>query len=265
MPASLLRLFLALYFAHLLTDFIFQTRRMVDAKKRGGAAGYLAHGAVYYLTTALVTAAAISGALFSGRYQAGFVGLVAIHLLIDIAKISLTGAGRVRDGVTAFAADQALHLLTVWVAACWMARTPVWMGGSALLAGIRGAPNAIILLGIVYILVVFAGGYVIRYLTKSLLVGVKVANEETPQLQNAGMYIGWLERFLILTAVLWRSPATIGLILTAKSIVRYPEMKSIRFAEYFLIGTLLSLVEAMAGGLFLLHLLHGAALGWFAW
>jgi hypothetical protein len=254
-----------LYFAHLLTDFIFQTRRMVDAKKRGGAAGYLAHGVVYYLTTVLVTAAAISGALFSGRYQAGFVGLVAIHLLIDIAKISLTGSGRVRDGVTAFTADQALHLLTVWVAACWIARTPVWISGSTLLAGIRGAPNALMLVGIVYILVVFAGGYVIRFLTRSLLVGVDLG-ESTPQLQNAGMYIGWLERFLILTAVLWRSPATIGLILTAKSIVRYPEMKSIRFAEYFLIGTLLSLVEAMAGGLVLLHLLHGAAaLAWFAW
>ncbi len=49
MPALLLRLFLALYFAHLLTDFLFQTRRMVDAKKRGGVAGYLAHGGVYYL------------------------------------------------------------------------------------------------------------------------------------------------------------------------------------------------------------------------
>jgi uncharacterized protein DUF3307 len=256
MPAPLLRLFLALYFAHLLTDFIFQTRRMVDAKKRGGSAGYLAHGVVYYLTTALVTAATISGALFSGRYQAGLVGLVAIHLLIDIAKISLTGSGRVRDGITAFAADQALHLLTVWVAACWIARTPVWLGGSMLLAGIRGVPNTTMLVGIVYILVVFAGGYVVRFLTRSLLVGVDLG-ESTPQLQNAGMYIGWLERLLILTAVLWRSPATIGLILTAKSIVRYPEMKSIRFAEYFLIGTLLSLVEAMAGGLYLLHVLRG--------
>src|SRR5271170_4318590 len=116
MPAPLLRLFLALYFAHLLTDFLFQTRRMVEAKKRGGVAGYLAHGGVYYITTVLVTAAAISGALFSGRYQAGLVGLVAIHLLIDTAKISLTGSGRMRDGVTAFLADQALHVLTVWAA-----------------------------------------------------------------------------------------------------------------------------------------------------
>ena len=94
MPALLLRLFLALYFAHLLTDFLFQTREMVDAKKRGTVSGYLAHGGIYYVITVLVTAATIPGVLFSGRYQAGFVGLVAIHLLIDIAKISLTGSGR---------------------------------------------------------------------------------------------------------------------------------------------------------------------------
>jgi hypothetical protein len=237
---------------------------MVEAKKRGGAAGYLAHGGVYYITTVLVTAATISGALFSGRYQAGLVGLVAIHLLIDTAKISLTGSGRIRDGVTAFAVDQALHVLTVWAAACWISRTSVLTGGSILVAGIRGMPNTVMLLGIVYILVVFAGGYVIRYLTKSFLDGVKLTNETTPQLRNAGMYIGWLERFVILTAVLLQSPATIGLVLTAKSIVRYPQIDSPGFAEYFLVGTLLSLIEAMVGGLFLLHLIHSSpAMGWF--
>jgi hypothetical protein len=264
MPALLLRLFLALYFAHLLTDFLFQTREMVDAKKRGTVPGYLAHGGIYYVITVLVTAATIPGVLFSGRYQAGFVGLVAIHLLIDIAKISLTGSGRVRDGATAFVADQALHLLTVWAAACWISGTPVWTGGSALLDRARNAPDIMLLLGIVYILVVFAGGYLIRYLTKSFLDGVKLTNETTPQLRNAGMYIGWLERFVILTAVLLQSPATIGLVLTAKSIVRYPQIDSPGFAEYFLVGTLLSLIEAMVGGLFLLHLMHGAAaMAWF--
>ena len=264
MPALLLRLFLALYFAHLLTDFLFQTREMVDAKKRGTVSGYLAHGGIYYVITVLVTAATIPGVLFSGRYQAGFVGLVAIHLLIDIAKISLTSSGRIRDGVTAFVADQALHLLTVWVAACWISGTPAWNSASALLAQARNTPDAMLLLGIVYILVVFAGGYLIRYLTKSFLDGVKLTNETTPQLRNAGMYIGWLERFVILTAVLLQSPATIGLVLTAKSIVRYPQIDSPGFAEYFLVGTLLSLIEAMVGGLFLLRLIHSSlATGWF--
>jgi hypothetical protein len=71
------------------------------------------------------------------------------------------------------------------------------------------------------------------------------------------MYIGWLERFLILTALVLQSPATVGLILTAKAVIRFPELKDIRFAEYFLIGTLLSMSVALIGGLILIKTLYG--------
>ena len=74
------------------------------------------------------------------------------------------------------------------------------------------------------------------------------------------MYIGWLERFLVLTALLLQSPATVGLILTAKSIVRFPELKSIRFAEYFLIGTLLSLSVGILGAVILLKAFYGTVM-----
>lgn len=111
----------------------------------------------------------------------------------------------------------------------------------------------------IYAVVIFAGGYLIRALTRPLVNGdVRPADETTTQLRNAGMYIGWLERFLILTALLLRSPATAGLVLTAKAIARYPQFKHVRFAEYFLIGTLLSLCVAMIGGLILLKLLYGS-------
>jgi hypothetical protein len=110
----------------------------------------------------------------------------------------------------------------------------------------------------VYAIVIFGGGYLIRALTRPLVNGDShPAEETTRQLRNAGMYIGWLERFIILTALLLRSPATAGLVLTAKAIARYPEFKHVRFAEYFLIGTLLSLCVAMIGGLILLKLLYG--------
>lgn len=112
---------------------------------------------------------------------------------------------------------------------------------------------------VVYIVVIFAGGYLIRALTRPLVrENARPAEETAAQLRNAGMYIGWLERFLILTALLLRSPATAGLVLTAKAIARYPEFKHVRFAEYFLIGTLLSLSVAMIGGLVLLKLLYGS-------
>jgi hypothetical protein len=71
------------------------------------------------------------------------------------------------------------------------------------------------------------------------------------------MYIGWLERFLVVTAILAQSPSIVGLILTGKSIARFPELKEQRFAEYFLIGTLLSIGTAVLGGLVLAKLWYG--------
>jgi len=59
------------------------------------------------------------------------------------------------------------------------------------------------------------------------------------------------------SALVFQAPATVGLILTAKSIVRFPELKDLRFAEYSLIGTLLSLSVALLGGMALVWILYG--------
>jgi hypothetical protein len=105
----------------------------------------------------------------------------------------------------------------------------------------------------------FGGGYLIRDFTRALSEGVDQHSPEktADQLQNAGLYIGWLERFLVITALLLHSPASIGLILTAKSIARYPQFKSEHFAEYFLIGTLLSIAIAILGGVILVKVVFG--------
>ena len=104
--------------------------------------------------------------------------------------------------------------------------------------------------------VIFAGGYLIRYLTRNLSAGIKKRGETAEQVENAGMHIGWLERFLVVTAILVQSPSMVGLILTGKSIARFPELKE-RFAEYFLIGTLLSIGLAVIGGLVPAQLWYG--------
>jgi hypothetical protein len=76
-------------------------------------------------------------------------------------------------------------------------------------------------------------------------------------LENAGLYVGWIERFLVITAIVMQSPVLVGLILTGKSIARFPEFKEPRFAEYFLIGTLLSISLSVFGGILLLLALYG--------
>lgn len=57
---------------------------------------------------------------------------------------------------------------------------------------------------------------------------------------NAGRVIGMLERFLIFVFVLFGQYTAIGFILAAKGFTRFKELDKREFAEYVLIGTLLS-------------------------
>lgn len=71
--------------------------------------------------------------------------------------------------------------------------------------------------------------------------------EEHPRgLQGAGAYIGWLERSAIFIAIVLGHPGAVAVIFTAKSLARFPSFAREAFAEYYLIGTLLSLFGATA-------------------
>jgi hypothetical protein len=62
---------------------------------------------------------------------------------------------------------------------------------------------------------------------------------------NAGRYIGVVERLLVYVFVLQGQYAAIGLVLAAKGFARFREMDQREFAEYVLIGTLLSMACAV--------------------
>ncbi|MDD2201375.1 MAG: hypothetical protein PHQ21_03440 [Firmicutes bacterium] len=70
------------------------------------------------------------------------------------------------------------------------------------------------------------------------------------QTLRAGRVIGILERWMIVTFVVLNQFGSIGLILTAKSIVRFSKFdKNPQFAEYYLLGTLYSMTVALLAGL----------------
>ncbi|HUO35711.1 MAG TPA: DUF3307 domain-containing protein [Candidatus Acidoferrum sp.] len=249
--------FLIFLLGHLAGDFLLQTHELVQRKKEGSLAAYLRHGVIHALATAAFAGLFASAYLRAPKFYAVLMALLAVHLAIDWGKIHFTANGALRDNLSTFLGDQALHVLTIAVAAFFYAGESFSEIARTLFALQSHRTDVLSVLG-VYIAVVFAGGYAIRYLTRPMLASLPQLVEETrEELRNAGMYIGWLERLLVLTAVILRSPATVGLVLTAKSIVRYPEIKSGRFAEYFLIGTLLSILLALMGGVLLLKILYG--------
>ncbi len=94
----------------------------------------------------------------------------------------------------------------------------------------------------------------LRYLMNMLnltSIGEKEDPEKSITMQeyNTGRVIGMLERLFIYAFTLAGQFAAIGFILTAKGVIRYREFEDRTFAEYVLIGTLLSALLAMGTAL----------------
>ena len=103
-----------------------------------------------------------------------------------------------------------------------------------------------------YVFVSFPAGILIGQLTKKWREQIA----DAPALGNAGKWIGIIERIVILTLVFNHQYEAIGLLIAAKSLLRFseanrPEIKT----EYLLIGTLISITLAILTGLIALKLL----------
>jgi hypothetical protein len=82
--------FLGLYLAHLLTDFVFQSDRLVTRKRRGSVLAYLEHGGIHFLAAVLLSGLAVPGLATSLGFYGFIVGLTLVHLGIDWASSALS-------------------------------------------------------------------------------------------------------------------------------------------------------------------------------
>ena len=90
--------------------------------------------------------------------------------------------------------------------------------------------------------------------------GNKALLEQKPGIGGMGKFIGYVERFLIITLMLIGFNNGIGFVLAAKSILRYGSQKGdedkAAFTEYVIFGTLLSYALAIIVGAALLYALR---------
>ena len=70
---------------------------------------------------------------------------------------------------------------------------------------------------------------------------------------RAGRTIGILERWIVVTLTVIGQFGLIGLVLAAKSVARFKRLEQEEFAEYYLLGTLYSLLMALVVGVALAH------------
>lgn len=228
---------------HVLADFLFQNQWMIREKNR--LVPLLTHSGV----VAVIHGATLWPLVGSPVIPVA-VGLAVFHGATDRAKVAFEGWAHARDRklrTFAFLADQFLH--GVVLVAAWF-----------VLRGATGVPPAWVVpvAGVVAVFV-FNGhgaGAFVRFLLadlRRLPAGGDDGEAET--VPAHGLAIGMLERWMVLLLVLASQWSAIGLVLAAKSLARFEELKDRKFAETYLVGTLASVLVAMASGAILMHLL----------
>lgn len=104
----------------------------------------------------------------------------------------------------------------------------------------------ILILG--YLIMVLAG-YFIKIILKRSIGSSEDKNDMRQGIEGVGALIGMLERILIFSLVLVDQYAAISIVFAAKSIARFKELDNRNIAEYYLLGTFLSLTTAVIIGI----------------
>jgi len=225
----LIQILLPLTAAHFLGDFIFQTDKDVKNKN-----SYSVFGKHIIIVT-------IFSYLLVGTWNCYTIPSVVLlsHLVIDLIKKSFKN-----DSLTLFILDQIAHYLVIILLSFYMADRITNEQFNLFWNDLFGNSYLKLLVIIISIILVTKfSSIIISYIIKPFQ--LKIFKEENNNLDKiqTGRVIGYLERLAILVLFLANLPTVVGFLITAKSILRYGEIKSNYdkvMVEYVLIGTLLS-------------------------
>ena len=233
MTLNSMALFLPLLVFHVIGDFYLQTHAM-SIKKRGNIGYTLKHSMLYALPFLLLFI------LYRNIFRV-FILSVVIHGIIDLLKsqVERSSKRKYMKYVTernSFAVDQLLHILTLILLAGFFYNEEMFRFSWEL-------SFLLYMRWVLAVLLIFKPANI----TFKMMFGRFSPKEEKPvSIQGAGAVIGSLERILMLIFLALGQYASIGLIMTAKSIARYDKIsKDPVFAEYYLIGTLFSIMTTL--------------------
>lgn len=225
-----------LIFSHIVSDFVLQSDRCINDKESHKSKSKLLY--IHALIVGIL--AGIISTPFFDLNIAFLIGLAFFlsHLIIDLIKVHF------KNTLKSLIVDQLAHfaiIMAIWLLVFPIALSPnvsnfkIWLSSS-----------------IVICIIVVLSGYIVLFRPSSIFISKLVESwkleiDDSESLANAGKHIGYVERLLIFTLVLLHQYTAIGLLVTAKSILRLSERK---ISEYILFGTLLSFSIAILMGIF---------------
>ncbi len=220
--------FLTLQFiAHLLADFVLQPHGWSLKKKQKIVTWHhLWHSLIVFFCAYILS--------FDYGYWGYAFILVCIHFVTDVAKSTLQIKTDIRDNLLFFL-DQSIHLVTILLITLMYEK----------IVGIHfimDIPLKYLLVITGFVFCAKPSNILIKNIFDSFSISVPQPiayqrEEENRDLPNAGKLIGIMERSLVLALILVNQYSAVGLIIAAKSILRFKDNTK---NEYVLVGTLLS-------------------------
>lgn len=222
-----------IFLAHLIGDFFLQPNSWInDKNERKWRSPWLwAHSLIHFLLIMMV--------LWNWSVWPVALFIAGTHLVIDGIKLTFQ-----RDSTRMrwFAIDQIAHLFILVAAWIFYWDVPI--------IDVPAQVDVIwvILTGVLF--VTFPTSIIIQQFMHSW--SQQFESNDDGTLRGAGTYIGILERFFIIIAILSSNLSVIGFLLAAKSVFRFGDLsrsEDRKLTEYILIGTLLSFLIAILTGL----------------
>lgn len=230
-------LFTKLFLAHLIADFMLQPKRWVVHKEANKVASkYLYfHVVLHFVITMLL--------VWDLKYWKIALVIMVSHYLIDLIKLYIDPL--FKNQSIPFFIDQALHIIVLYCCAYF---SGLW--GHTLL--IFEQLNWQLITAIVF--VSFPAAIIMSKLLELMSNQIEMDHKSLP---NAGKYIGIIERLFVLLFIILNRWEVIGLLITAKSVFRFNDLKESnnrKLTEYILIGTLVSFGMAIITGIIYISL-----------
>lgn len=231
-------LILLFIIGHVLGDYYLQSNELA-VEKNNNLGKLNVHCIIYFISMLVV-----SIPVFSLEVLISATVISLIHWLIDFIKFNLKKNRSITDKkeVIIYLIDQFLHVLTIIFVVLFLEINNIGVYYINFFRFVLQNSNINLVLISSWILISLIIVTPCKITIKKIMLGfrdsLEVEKEGSP---NAGALIGILERAIVVLLLSVNQYSAIGFVLTAKSIARYKKITdSAVFAEYYLIGTLLS-------------------------
>lgn len=220
---------------HFLTDFVFQPDSWVKHRNKNH------HRSSKLYWHGVLAALGAYVAFWDLRAWPFFLVIAVTHIALDLYKSHQT-----KCNLGYFVLDQIAHITILVI--CWL----LWISGFETMwnqiTALAGNYK-IMLLALGYVICIFPAGYFVSFSTDRWRRQIDCEEKENDSLSEVGKWIGIIERILVFTMVYAGTFENIGLVLAAKSILRFSDAEARKNTEYVLIGTMISFTVAVVIGL----------------